>query len=220
MMASRTDRPLAPRVSPPDLPDQLDEVSGLGSRPEEFRTRIVALDNDTDASHLTLTECVLAGAAADRLDLTGSVLVDVEIDDLRATAVTARGARWRRVRVTGGRIGTLDLAEADLDEVELRGVRIDYLSLGGARAIDVVIADATITTLDIPQATLERVSFRETRADEVDNRGLHAAHVDLRGLDAVAFLDPTALRGATLTPWQLERLAPALGAALGIDVRD
>ncbi len=152
--------------------------------------------------------------------MTGATLVDVDVRDLRATALSGRGARLRRVRISGGRIGTLDLADADLDEVELRGVRIDYLSLAAARITDLLVADCTIGTLDMPQATVTRIGFENSRADDVDTRGLRAKDLDLRGLEAVSYLDAASLRGATLSPRQVEHLAPAMAQALGIRVLD
>ncbi len=124
------------------------------------------------------------------------------------------------MRVEGGRIGTLDLSDAELDEVRLRGIRIDYLSLAGARVDDLVIADCTIGALDLPGARLTRVAFASTRADEVDTRGLRSADLDLRGLDALAYLDVTGLRDATMSGDQVERIAAALAAGLGIRIRD
>ena len=159
-------------------------------------------------------------AVVERFDLTGATLVDVDVSALRATTLTARSARFRRVRITGGRIGTLDLTDAELDEVELRGVRIDYLTLAAARVSDLLIADSTIGTLDMPRATVSRMAFTDCRADEVDTRGLHAKDLDLRGLEAVSYVDPGSLRGATLSARQVEFLAPALAHALGICVLD
>lgn len=173
-----------------------------------------------DAAHAALTECAVVAASVERLDLTGATLVDVEIEQLGATTVNGRDARLRRVRLTGGRIGTLDLTGARVDEVELREVRIDYLSLAGAKVEDLLIAGCTIRTIDLPQAVLSRVRVVDSRADEVDVRGMRSDSVDLRGLEAASYLDIPSLRGATLTPWQVEQLAPAFAAALGIDVRD
>jgi uncharacterized protein YjbI with pentapeptide repeats len=219
-MARREQGLVAPRVSPPDLPRDLSEGPPPVRGEESFQVRWAALDAETDASHTALSECELADATVERLDLTGASLVDVEVSALRATILVGRAARLRRVRFTGGRIGTLDLADADMDEVELRGIRIDYLSLAGARVEDLMISDCTIGTLDMPRARLSRVAFRDSRADEVDTRGLRCEDVDLRGLEAVSYLDLAALRGATLSPAQVEALAPSLAAALGIRLED
>lgn len=217
---ARARGPLPPRISAPDLPRQLDAVAGLERRADLVGARIEGLEGEVDAAHSQLSECAVAEASVSRLDLTGAVLGDVEISQLRATEVVARESRWRGVRVTGGRIGTFDLSVAEVANVELRGLRIDYLSLRGATVSDLLIADCTIGALDLPLATLSRVRFDDSRADEVANDGARAEHVDLRGLEVLSFTRPDALRGATLSSRQVELLAPALALALGIDVQD
>jgi uncharacterized protein YjbI with pentapeptide repeats len=216
----RSSEPPAPRVSAPDLPPHLESGSSPSRGGDYFCVRWSALDPLTDAAHATITECAVVGASVERLELTGATLVDVEMRDLRATTITGRAGRLRRVRITGGRIGTLDLAEGELDEVELRGVRIDYLSLAAGRITDLLIADCTIGTLDMPQATVTRVGFENSRANDVDTRGPRATDLDLRGLEAVSYLDAASLRGATLSPRQVEHLALTLAEALGIRVHD
>ncbi|MET0297679.1 MAG: pentapeptide repeat-containing protein [Microbacterium sp.] len=219
-MARTEERPAAPRVSAPDMPPRLDEHPGLQSRAEHFQQRIVDLEEQTDAAHADVSECRIAPASVSSVDLTGAALVDVEVEELRATTVSARDARLRRVRIRGGRIGTLDLADAELDEVELRGIRIDYLSLATAHVQDLLVADCVLGTLDLPQTIASRVRFENTSADDVDTRALRADDVDLRGLDAVSFTDAASLRGTTLTSVQIERLAPAFAATLGIHVKE
>ena len=182
--------------------------------------RWTELDAVADAAHAAITECAVIEASVERWELTGATLVDVDVRELRATTFAARSARLRRVRIVGGRIGTLDLADADLDEVELRGVRIDYVSLAAARVSDLLIAETTIGSLDMPNATIARMAFIDCRADEVDSRGLRAKDLDLRGLEAVSYLDPASLHGASLSSRQVEYLAPALAHALGIRVVD
>jgi uncharacterized protein YjbI with pentapeptide repeats len=218
-MAQRS-HPLPPRLSAPDLPPHLEDGRPPARGGDFFQVKWAALAVETDAAHAVLTECALSGASVERLDLTGATLVDVEVRDLRASTLSARSARLRRVRITGGRIGTLDLGDAEIDEVELRGVRIDYASLAAARIADLLIADCTISTLDLPQATVARMAFADSRADDVDTRGVRAKDLDLRGLEAVSYLDAGSLRGATLSSRQVEYLAPALAAALGIRVID
>lgn len=212
--------PVAPRLSPPDLPPRLQDGPFPGRGVDAFQLRWTAIHPVAEAPYANLTECALVDASVERLDVTGATLVDVDVRELRATAVVARGARLRRVRISGGRIGTLDLADADLGEVELRDVRVDYLSLAAARITDAVIAGCTIGTLDVPHATVTRMRFDDSRADEVDTRGLRATDLDLRSLEAISYLDAASLRGATLSPRQIEHLAPSLAAALGIRVAD
>lgn len=211
------DRPAPPRVSPPDLPDELRPASP--ARRADLIAAEVVCDGETDLAHSSLEQCVIRGAA-DRLDLTGTTLLDVTLSDLRAPVVSLRAATIRRLRIDGGRIGTLDLSEARVHELEIHGARIDYLTLGGAKAEDVLVVDAQLRTLDVPQAVLSRVRFDDSRVDEVDTRGLTAKDVDLRGLDALAFLDVSSLKGTTLGTRQVEMLATVFAKAAGIDVRD
>lgn len=211
--------PLPPRVMPPDLPSEL-EPATLGVHESAFGALIAGLAGIVDASHSRLTEGIIRDADVESLQLDGAAFTDVDIEGLRAVLVSLRSARWHTVRVTGGRIATLDLSRSQLTGVEFRGVRIDYLTLAGATASDVQFTDCTIGTLDAPQAVLNRVAFEGCRADEVDNRGWRVEHLDLRGLEALAYVDPIALRGATLAARQVEQLAPAFARALGVDVRE
>jgi len=211
--------PQEPRISAPDLPDRLDEVGALEPGDDAIQARISGLAGDVDAPRASVAESIIEGDVG-RFDLTLARLTDVEIADLRATELIASRGSWRNVRIRGGRIGALDLGRTELYSVELRGVRIDYLTLAEADASDLLIADCTIGTLDLPGAKLSRVRFEATRADEVDTRELRSTHVDLRGLDAVAYTSPAGLRGSTLAPRQVELLAADLASALGIDVRD
>ncbi|MBN9214581.1 MAG: hypothetical protein ABS62_06420 [Microbacterium sp. SCN 70-200] len=87
-----------------------------------------------------------------------------------------------------------------------------------ARLNDVLFDDCEIGTLDLPEAQLSRVQFLHSRADEVDTRGLHAADLDLRGLEALSFTDPRGLAGGTLSPHQAQFHSAAFARTLGIHV--
>lgn len=213
-MARSTERPLPPRVSPPDLPDVLEDTAGRRYG-DHLGQRIPLAE---DLAHAQFEQCSLSGAA-ERVDLTGATLLDVEIVDARTPVLCLKDATIRRLRIANGRIGTLDLSGAHVAELILEHVRIDYLSLAAATLQDSVIADCTLMTVDLPSATITRVRFERTRAEEIDTRGLRADALDLRGLDALAFLDVGALRGATLTSRQVELLAPVFARSAGIDVQ-
>ncbi|GAB3598865.1 pentapeptide repeat-containing protein [Microbacterium tumbae] len=216
-MARASDSPAAPRVTAPDLPPVL--APAAPSRGADLIAAHLDLAGDVDLSHATLEQCTVA-AEAGRVDLLGATLLDVDATDVRIASLGLRDAGIRRLRISGGRIGTLDLSGARIDELELRDLRIDYLNLGGARASDMIFADSVVRTLDMPQAELRRVRFDACRSDEVDPRGLRSTDVDLRGLDAAAFLDANGLRGTTLTTLQVQQLAATLAAGVGILVKD
>ena len=210
-------RPRPPVVSAPDLPDEL--AAADAARHGDLLAARIECAGETDLSHSSLEQCRLGGVAA-RVDVLGATLLDVEVSELRTAVLSLRETTARRLRIIGCRIGTLDLSDARAAELEIRASRIDYLTVGGARIEDAVIVGTRFQTLDLPQATLTRVRFDDCRVDEVDSRGMSATDLDLRGLDALSYLDVNALRGATLTTRQVELLAPAFAASLGIDVRD
>lgn len=216
-MARASDPPSSPRVSAPDLPPHLEPADAV--RGGDLLQAALDLTGTADLAHSSLEQCTIT-ADADGVDLTGATLLDVDIREPRVASLGLRDTGIRRLRITGGRIGTLDLSGARIDELEIRDVRIDYLTLGGAKGADIRIAHSTVRTLDLPQAELTRVAFDACRAEEIDPRGLRAKDVDLRGLDAAAFLNANGLRGATLTTFQIQQLAPTIAASLGILIRD
>lgn len=216
-VARTSDSPVAPRFSAPDIPSHLTEA--VAARSADLLAARLDLSGTVDLAYASLEQCTIA-ADADSIDLVGATILDVDMADVRVASLSMRNAGIRRLRITGGRIGTLDLSGTRIDELELRDLRVDYLNLGGAKGTDILIADSTIRTLDMPQAQLVRVRFDACRSDEVDPRGLRATDVDLRGLDAVAFVDANGLRGTTLTTFQVQQLAPTMAAGVGIQVRD
>lgn len=216
-MARTTESPAAPRVSPPDLPDEL--VPASPARSADLLAARLELTGDVDLAYASLEQCTMR-ADADAVDLTGATLLDVAMTHVRIAALKLRGAGVRRLQIVGGRIGTLDLSGSRIDELELRDLRVDYLNLGAARATDVQISGCRIRTIDLPQAELTRVRFEATSTDEVDPRGMRAVDVDLRGLDALSYLDANSLRGTTLTGFQVQQLAPVIAAGLGIQLKD
>ncbi|GGD84883.1 pentapeptide repeat-containing protein [Microbacterium murale] len=216
-MARSSDSPVAPRVSDPDIPPHLADAAA--ARSADLLAARLDLSGTVDLAYASLEQCVIA-ADADGVDLVGSTILDVEMTGIRVASLSLRNAGIRRLRITGGRIGTLDLSGARIDELELRDLRIDYLNLGGAKGTDLLFTGCTIRTLDMPQAELNRVRFDDCRSDEVDPRGLRATDVDLRGLDAVGFVDTNGLRGTTLTTFQVQQLAATLAAGVGIQVKD
>lgn len=215
-MARTTESPVAPRVSPPDLPDE--RSPGVPARNADLIAAHLALTGTVDLAYAMLEQCTVT-ADAEEVDLTGSTILDVEMSHLRIASLRLRDAGIRRLRITGGRIGTLDLSTARVSELELHDVRIDYLNLGAATVSDAEVTDCRIRTIDMPQAGLTRVRFTRSTCDEVDPRGMRATDVDLRGLDALSFLDANSLRGTTLTGFQVQQLAPVIAAGLGIQIR-
>ena len=214
-MARPNSSPTPPRISEPDVPDEL--VPGIPARRAQLHAARLDLNGEVDLAYADLDQCALA-VDADTVDMTGATIVDCDLKDVRAASFVMRNANLRRLRIRGGRIGTLDLSGTRIDELELRDLRVDYLSFGGAKGHDILIADCMLRALDTPQAQLTRVSFENTRADEFDTGGMRVSDFDLRGLDTLSFLDTNSLRGVTLSIDQAERIAVTLARTVGINV--
>jgi len=216
---ARARLPLAPRISAPDLPARL-EPAILRAHADLIGAVVEGISGDLDATGAHISESVLRDLDMGTLDLSRSRLTDVDLHELRGVAVTSAEARWQTVRVNGGRIATLDLSRSTLSGVELRGLRIDYLTLAGSDVSDLNFVDCIIGSLDAPQSSVNRVAFEGCRVTDVDNRGWRAENVDLRGLEAVHYLDMAGLRGTVLSERQVTMLGPDFAAAAGVDVRD
>ncbi|MEV8358731.1 pentapeptide repeat-containing protein [Microbacterium sp. NPDC076895] len=216
MPRSRSDEPLPPRVTGPDLPRVLEAADTLDHHDDVLGARLAPLHGDVDASFGQIAECAIPDADLGVFTLTSASLRDVLISGIRATRLIAPGSAWRTVTIDGGRLATLELSGAELDSVEFRGLRINYANLALTTLSDVRFVDCRFGSLDLPEASLDRVQFSGCHADEVDSRSLRSKNLDLRGLEAFSFTDPAGLSGATLSPRQIEQHAHAFAAALGI----
>jgi len=212
-------RPVPPQSAEPDLPRTL-APAVLSRSGEVEAARIAGPTGTVDAAHMRLSESIVEAASAESLDLTGAVLVDVEIAAPTIVALHARDGSWRTVVVRGGRIGTLELPRGRWDAVRLEDVRIDYLSTPAAVLRDVELTGCRIGTWDAPGAQIERMRLTRTTVDEFDTREMRASDLDLRGGDVARFTDVRALRGITMSRAQVAEHAAAFAESFGVDVRD
>ncbi len=203
----------------------------LGELPEYEADRF-ATGDDFEGVRLTFPtdEPVLTRSTLREVELSGSVLASLETREARLTDVAGRrlgvgawqsaGARWSRVHLEGGRLGSLDLTGATLDGIRFEGLRIGYLTLAQAALVDVAFVDCEFETLDLPAATCQRVAFEGCRAAELDVRHALFNDTDLRGLAFDGLEGVDALRGATVSGAQAVQLAERLAEAAGIAVAD
>ncbi len=89
------------------------------------------------------TSVVLRGCKVAYLNLRGSTLVDVLVEDCVIDALDLQSANVERLAVVGGRVGELLLAESTLRDVDLRVATIDDVS--PARAL----VGASLTTVQV-----------------------------------------------------------------------
>jgi uncharacterized protein YjbI with pentapeptide repeats len=210
----------APRV---DEAGRLDEVDAtgdsLGAHDDRERERFVGADLvDRDLEGVALRECVLEGPRLGGARLRGARFVETVVADSFAPELAAGRSSWHEVRVERPRWGSAELFDADWRSVHVVGGKIDYLNLRGARLTDVVLEGCSVGELDLGGAEALRVALVDCRVGTLDVTRASLAHVDLRtsSFDRVDGL--AGLSGATVDAVQLQLLAPALAAHVGLVV--
>ncbi|RKW70499.1 pentapeptide repeat-containing protein [Galactobacter caseinivorans] len=220
MSASRSVQPATPRV-PLAEPSSSHHVLGwdeMGLGGEFDGARLEGASGATDLSDVTFRDCVVARADLSGADLTrsrweGSLLEGVFADELRAGK-----SSWRNVMLRQSRMGVLDLVDAKVQAVRIGGAKLGRVDLRRAIVTDLLIEDAVIEELDLDEAKATRISFSEVHIGRLSLHGSVLKDVDLRGARLAGVGPVMGLRGAIITDWQLQELAPALAADLGLRV--
>ncbi len=126
---------------------------------------------------------------------------------------------WRESGISGGRLGALMLAGATWTGVRIHGAKLGFVNLAGATLEDVVFEDCEIGGLDLRAARARSVVFVDSAIDELNVAGATLAGFDLTGARMRSLVGVESLRGAIVSPSELQDLAPLLAAELGIEVR-
>lgn len=147
-----------------------------------------------------IVESVFDGADVPVVSAARATLRDVEIRDSRFGSIEAYGGAWRGIRFTRCRLGFVNLRATDL--------------------LDVAFVDCTIDEIDLLDATARRVAFDGSRVGALNVGGATLTDVDLRGADLREIVGMAGLRGATISPEQLQLMAPALAEQAGLRVED
>ncbi|WP_271986052.1 pentapeptide repeat-containing protein [Pseudoclavibacter terrae] len=210
------------RIEAPFLPE-LDEARAVDfatARVHELQHFVDVQGEEIDAAGVTFSECRIEGLTARRLLLHSGRVSECVLERVEVPVVEGQRQSFRSVSWTASRLGSADLHESDLQNVEFRDNRLGYVNLRGSTLTDVQFADCAFDEIDLGGATAKRVAFTESRTGILDVTGARLEHVDLRGLEFSTITGLEGLRGVTVTPSQLEALAPHLAAHLGIEVRD
>ncbi|MEE8601081.1 pentapeptide repeat-containing protein [Euzebya tangerina] len=213
--------PTAPAPVEPDVPVELRVATSLRAGDDLDGVRLPQPDlAGAGLGDVRLTRFELDTPTLDGATVTDALLADGRVIEMSGTSLALVGTRVRDVVLDGGRVGALDAHDAHLLRVHLRGLRLGFVNLRGSRVEDVVAEDCIIDELDLGLAEVARMAFRSCRIDRFVAVDASLADVDLRGTELGEVGSPTDLRGCTISPAQLTRLAPALAAHVGVDVRD
>ncbi|KQW48628.1 hypothetical protein ASC77_07765 [Nocardioides sp. Root1257] len=170
-----------------------------------------------DLSGARLDHVQVVGLSADEADLRGGRLIEVELDRVDLTVVRAARSDWRDVRVTG-RIGSFEAYEAQWRSVHFVGCKLSFVNLRGAGLLDVAFTDCIIEELDLLSAVVRRVGLTDTRVGHLSVRDSELQDLDLRGATLASIDGVLHLRGATISPGQLDVLAPVMAESLGLNI--
>jgi uncharacterized protein YjbI with pentapeptide repeats len=175
--------------------------------------------SELDLSGAKLDGVHFAGLVADETDLKGARLSEVHLEQANLPVVRAARSQWRDVQVTG-RLGSVEAYEAQWRSVHFVGCKLSFVNLRGAELIDVAFTDCVIDELDLAGATVSRARLGTTRVEHLNVRQAKLRDLDLRGATLAVIEGLTDLRGATISPLQLQLLAPLLAEEVGLDVAD
>ena len=214
-MAERTG-PEPPRLEAVELPELTDpEDTGDVREGQRFDD----LDwSDADREFWTFTGCAFRRVNLDGTRLRGSHLNEVVLAALEVAELVAPRSTWRRVELTGGRIGSAEVFDTSWRSVSVSGAKIGYLNARAAEWQDVRFADCTLGELDLSSARVTRLAFVGCRIETLTVSGARLVDVDLRGADFRALTGPAGLAGSWITQDQLTELAPHLAQHLKINV--
>ena len=111
--------------------------------------------------------------------LRGSHLNVVTMAGLDVPELVAPRSTWRRVELTGGRIGSAELYDGSWRSVSVSGCKIGYLNARAAGG-RTRFADCTIGELDLSSARVARLVLDDCRIETLTLSGARLTDVDLR----------------------------------------
>ena len=222
MARPRRDSTLAPSIDAvllpelaPGTPDQLVGDADLHA--------LAFTDLDVPVLSLggaSVDGCGFAGITAREGDWRATRLRESTFERLDLPVVRAARGVWRDVHLAGARLGSVEAYESQWQSVHFVGCKLGFLNLRSAELLDVAFTDCVIEELDLLQTTARRVAFRNTRLTRLNAHEAKLEHVDLRGAELEQLDGLGGLRGATISPHQLDLLAPLLAREKGIKVED
>ena len=171
------------------------------------------------ADGASVVDCKLSACRLDEARLRRARMASCLLEDVSATALDMVDATWVDVVMRAGRLGAFVAHGADLMRVAFVGVRLDYVNLRGSTLTQVRLMNCRVGELDVGEAKVTGLQLEECVVEQLVLTGAHLAAVDLSGAQLHGLDGVGSLSGATISQDQLTRLAPALAAHLGVEVK-
>ena len=169
-------------------------------------------------SGATVEACRFDGLDLGTWSARGAHLVESVFAGANVPAVSAARGGWRDVEFQSSRLGSLEAFDAAWRGIRFTRCKLGYVNLRGAELLDVAFVDCTIDEMDLLDAAARRVAFEGARIGTLNTSGARLTDVDLRGADIGQVIGMEGLRGATISPDQLQLMAPALADLAGLVV--
>jgi uncharacterized protein YjbI with pentapeptide repeats len=152
--------------------------------------------------------------------LRGARVVESAFSSASIPIVAAARGSWRDVELRDSRFGSVEAYDSSWRGIRFTRCKLGYVNLRAAELLDVAFVDCTIDEVDLLDASARRVAFPSTRIGTLNVTGANLHDVDLRGADLGQAVGMAGLRGATISPEQLQLMAPALADLAGLIVED
>ena len=178
----------------------------------------IARDTWQLESGATVEACRFDGLDLGTWALRGAHLVESVFAGANVPAVSAARGGWRDVELRDSRFGSVEAYDVAWRGIRFTRCKLGYVNLRGAELLDVAFVDCTIDEIDLLDASARRVAFDGARIGTLNASGARLTDVDLRGADLGQVVGMEGLRGATISPEQLQLMAPALADLAGIVV--
>lgn len=168
----------------------------------------------------TIDGCRFSGLDLGSWTLRGARVVESAFDGVDVPALSAARATLRDVEIRDSRFGSIEAYDGAWRGIRLTRCRLGYVNLRATELLDVAFEDCTIDEMDLLDATARRVAFPGSRIGTLNVGGARLTDVDLRGAQLREVVGMAGLRGATISPEQLQLMAPALAELAGIRLED
>ena len=229
-MTKRSARPGRPQgTQPPSFDFDASRLTGLIAgdaamfAAEQFDGAAFA-DLTLDEWHVgvgtTIDGCRFSGLDLGSWTLRGARILESAFDGLDVPVVSAARATLRDVEIRDSRFGSIEAYDGAWRGIRLTRCRLGFVNLRAAELLDVAFEDCTIDEIDLLDATARRVAFDGSRIRALNVGGATLTDVDLRGADLHEVVGMAGLRGTTISPAQLQLMAPALAELAGLRVED
>ncbi|MFJ3030645.1 pentapeptide repeat-containing protein [Rothia terrae] len=171
-----------------------------------------------DQSAATFDSCSLTAVGLDGCSWDKARVVNSELHNLSVAHLQAPESSWERAVIEGSRLGVLELRDSRIKHVVIRDCKIDVLNLRAARCTHLMIEGCAIGELDATGATISHVEFADTSVETLTVSQSHLHRANLSGALMHKVLGASSLRGAEISEFQLQQLAPTFAQELGISV--